>query len=208
LVGLNQHGEVAHGASDPEKFHAPSCPNFEYPLPTKKVIAVALGQFHLLVIASDIGEEQGKLYVSGCNQDGQLGLENKKNCNQLTMVTSEVIGENFVQVAAGYSHSMALTGDGKIFSFGNNNFGQLGLGSQAHNGCFYSPQRVLVKKNIQFSKIKCGAYSSMAITKQNDLYFWGKMGLPYPCKIDVPGVVLDVSAWDADLWVLVTHSAE
>ncbi len=40
---------------------------------------------------------------------------------------------NVVQVASGFRHSLALTDSGRLFSFGDNSHGQLGLGNSVGN---------------------------------------------------------------------------
>jgi alpha-tubulin suppressor-like RCC1 family protein len=40
----------------------------------RTILAVACGTFHIMVVASDPNDSRGKLYTSGLNKDGQLGL--------------------------------------------------------------------------------------------------------------------------------------
>jgi alpha-tubulin suppressor-like RCC1 family protein len=52
----------------------------------RRVIAVGLGHYHILVAARDGGALESQVYASGLNNDGQLGLGHKKTCHALTHV--------------------------------------------------------------------------------------------------------------------------
>lgn len=76
-------------------------------------------------------------------------------------------------VAAGNSHSAALQ-NGKLYTWGRNNFGQTGLGrvtaakDEAHP---WSP--VLIKTPVKFAAIAFGQHNSAAIGENGLLYTWG-----------------------------------
>jgi len=93
------------------------------------VVAVAAGHYHSLALKQD-----GSLWAWGYNADGRLG----DGTQIQRLVPIQVTGLGPVQrIAAGVGadHSLALTRDGQAWSWGNNSFGQLGLGeadSKAH----------------------------------------------------------------------------
>ena len=87
--------------------------------------------------------------------------------------------ENFVQVAAGEFHSMALTHErSALYSFGRGDSGQLGIGERpAMKGTedfwFPSPQLVKFDKLVEIASIDAGESHSSAITIDGELYTWG-----------------------------------
>lgn len=60
------------------------------PATTPKVIAVACGLNHLLVVARDSSLSPGKLYTSGFNCSGQLGHGDSDNRHVLTLVSRQL----------------------------------------------------------------------------------------------------------------------
>lgn len=63
----------------------------KWTLPVKReVIEAAAGGRHLVVVARDQGSWQTKVYASGCNFEGQLGLGDVYNRHALTHVRSGV----------------------------------------------------------------------------------------------------------------------
>jgi alpha-tubulin suppressor-like RCC1 family protein len=69
-------------------------------------------------------------------------------------------------VASGQYHSLALTGDGRVFTWGWNGFGQLGDGTQTETG---TPAQVIT--NV--AAIAAGRSFSMALKRDGTVWTWG-----------------------------------
>jgi alpha-tubulin suppressor-like RCC1 family protein len=72
-------------------------------------------------------------------------------------------------VAAGFSHSLILTTDGKVFGFGRNNSGQ--TGQSATSSVVLVPTLISGLSGIR--SIAAGTDSSFAIAESGQLYSWG-----------------------------------
>lgn len=87
-----------------------------------RVHSVALGACHSLVLS-----DGGALYSFGGGQHGRLG-----HGDFLTQATPRPIdalhGARIAAVSAGEAHSLAVSADGRVFSFGAAGLGRLGLG--------------------------------------------------------------------------------
>jgi hypothetical protein len=60
----------------------------------RRAIAVGLGHYHILVAARDGGALESKVYASGMNNDGQLGLGHRDACHALTHVSVYLLRDN------------------------------------------------------------------------------------------------------------------
>lgn len=86
--------------------------------------AVAVGGFHTLVLRAN-----GTVAAVGRNDDGQLGDGTTVGRTLPVPVAGGRLGlGNVVAVAAGSRHSVALRADGTVWTWGVNEYGQLGLG--------------------------------------------------------------------------------
>ena len=112
-------------------------------------------------------EKCGTVKCWGKNNAGQLGLSDYQDRADPTLL-SELKHSKITAVAVGDSHVLALTEYGQVFSWGSNNYGQLGYDVQ---GCSPSPRQILEDKTI--TQIACGLYHSMALTSSGDVYVWG-----------------------------------
>lgn len=83
---------------------------------------IATGNTHTLIISD------GKVYSCGKNVSGELGLG--ENVNDIYEFSQIPELNNIIEVAAGSYHSLALDINGKVYSFGDNEYGQLGLGNK------------------------------------------------------------------------------
>jgi hypothetical protein len=83
---------------------------------------VAAGGAHTLAIKQD-----QTLWAWGSNSDGQLGDGTTTNAVDGPIPVG--VGKRWLAVAAGRFHSMAIDTDGKLWVWGRNAEGQLGLGT-------------------------------------------------------------------------------
>src|SRR5690348_15286579 len=86
---------------------------------------ISSGAEHVIALSYD-----KKLYAWGSNSTGQLGILNSPNMNKITLPP----GKEILTIATGGYFSTVLTIDSattyyEIYSWGQNNFGQLGNGN-------------------------------------------------------------------------------
>ena len=117
-----------------------------------------------------LGTSLGKVFSFGekC-QFGQLGLgdvENARNPTEISTLNGHVIE----RLACGDHHSLVVSQEGKVFSFGRNHRGQLGLGDL---GDRHVPTGIESLAQIQIVEIAAGgglrAAHSVCISGKNHL---------------------------------------
>ncbi len=80
-----------------------------------------------------LGVKNGQLYTWGRNNCGQLG-NNDHAHNEVKIPTVIMPSKtNWITVAAGKEHSLALDSDGDVYAFGCNDDGQLGFNSSSNH---------------------------------------------------------------------------
>lgn len=75
-----------------------------------------------------------------------------------------------VAVHSGGKHSLALTLDGKVFSWGEGEDGKLGHGNRLS---LDRPKLIESLKSKRIRDIACGSSHSAAISSSGELYTWG-----------------------------------
>ncbi|XP_050413737.1 protein RCC2 [Patella vulgata] len=119
---------------------------------------------HCIVITNE-----GKVLSWGRNEKGQLGHGDTERRDLPTKV--EFLDPfNIIDAACGKNHTLFLTDKGKVFSCGENKFGQLGLGHQ--NPTVTLPSKVHCK-GPAIRKVACGGDFSMISDIRGNLFSFG-----------------------------------
>src|SRR5436853_483783 len=121
--GHNGYGQL--GLGDDTSKHNPNRNTPTLIRHISNIIAITAGGLHSMIL-----NERGQIYTFGDNGCGQLGLgdnASKHNTNRNTPTLIPNIS-NIIAITAGGLHSMILNERGQIYTFGANNYGQLGLG--------------------------------------------------------------------------------
>ena len=138
-----------------------------------------------LAIGSD-----GNAYAWGNNSYGQLGDETRTSRNTPVMVRTPdrktypdlPVDFTYVQVSAGGRHSLALGSDGNVYTWGLNNYGQLGDGTYTTR---YTPVKVRmpdrktypdVPADFTYVQVSAGEFHSLAVGSDGYAYAWGSNG--------------------------------
>eukprot|EP00045_Choanoeca_perplexa_P017892 m.270728 g.270728 ORF g.270728 m.270728 type:complete len:4196 (-) comp17668_c0_seq1:27-12614(-) len=137
-------------------------------LDTEEVVHIAAGGHHSAAVS-----KSGKLFTWGRGGYGRLGHGNSDDVAAPTRVTSLPDNESVVHAACGLgdAHSLCVTKEGNIYSFGDGDFGKLGHGN---NDRHRKPERI--QFGFDGSGVKmawCGLQTSACLTNHGALYTWG-----------------------------------
>ncbi|KAK9767938.1 hypothetical protein K7432_001801 [Basidiobolus ranarum] len=161
-IGSNGYGQLSLGHGE-DTYLATDCVLSEgedefYP---SDIAYITGGGNHTAVVTNS-----GVLYLCGQNSDGQLGLPLEIADVHIYKRFSSV--HKWKSVACGWNHTLALTSEGVVYSFGNNAFLQLGNANDkasTHVGYLLPLPKV--------KQISCGLRHSMAVTEDGHVYSWG-----------------------------------
>lgn len=117
------------------------------------------------------------LWGSGSNTYGQIGSETGSEDFIRTPIK---ILENVIAVSTGLFHSAAVTIDNRLFTFGLNDKGQLGLGHETNTA---TPTEVKFSEDVNIIAVECGLFHTLALDSEGNFWVWGdnsaeQCGLP------------------------------
>ncbi len=167
--GFGSHGEL--GIRNTFKKTVPVAVDTSRALSGKKIVAIAAGSNHAVAV-----DDKGMVYTWGGNTYGQLGVNTTKHSEvPVPIYISRAIGgKTIVAVAAGYHHSLALSSDGKVYAWGDNQYGQLGNHSFENSTVPVAVDTTGVLAGKKVIAISAGANYSMALTSDGKIYSWGR----------------------------------
>ncbi len=173
--GLNTYGQLGSTANNGTFNPNPTPTQVSPPGASGPVTQIATGALHSLALTST-----GQLYAFGANSYGQLGstANNGTEAPNPTPTQVSLPGASgpVTQIAAGGRHSLVLTSTGQLYTFGENNHGQ--LGSTANSGTLNpnpTPTQVsLPGASGPVTQIAAGGYHSLALTSTGQLYAFGE----------------------------------
>lgn len=169
--GNNQHGQL--GYSTGLGTNNPTPTRVSLPPAAGGVVQVAAGDSHTLVLTSS-----GQVFAFGFNHYGELGNSTGNQGNSDYPVPTPVVLKGAdgpaVQIAAGDEFSLALTSTGQLYTFGDDDHGQLGNGSEDPvpnpTPAAISLPPGAVGKVVQIS---AGPVSALAVSSSGQLYGFG-----------------------------------
>ncbi|CDW87540.1 kinesin motor domain containing protein [Stylonychia lemnae] len=159
--GSGKDGRCGNGKESSEKL--PNQINSQY-----KFSQLSCGYHHSAGVTSD-----GMILSWGRGIFGQLGHGDTENYSLPTPIET-LVKIQIIQVACGWQHTMSLSSQGRVFSWGYGEDGQLGHGDT--NDYLLPKELDYFKKNqLRVSFIACGHSHSGCITDSSSaqLYMWG-----------------------------------
>lgn len=142
------------------------------PMAGKTITQVAAGAFHSVALASD-----GSMYSWGYGANWQLGsgrADIEPKPVRVVIAGTPLAGKEIAQISASSDNTMILTTDGGLYGWGNNEHGELGIGST-------DPQLTAVPvktagtpmEGKRITQIAMGGMSMTALASDGSVYAWG-----------------------------------
>ncbi len=118
------------------------------------------GDYHTAAIKTD-----GTLWSWGRNTNGQIG--DNTGANRSTPRQEFTSSTNWKQVSAGSDHTASIKTDGTLWSWGTNNFGELGGNTNVSK-----PVQEFTS-STNWKQVSCGYHHTAAIKTDGTLWSWG-----------------------------------
>eukprot|EP00452_MALV-II_sp_L67-6_P000107 gene107-169_t len=164
---------------------------FDFGAPVRQTVA---GDGYMLILL-----ENGEVYANGVSSCGCLGLGSRKEDSvvpQPTRVRFAEVGDDggrnrddgavgedrlespvrIVEIAKGWQHVLALDTEGRVWSWGLNSKGQLGLCAPSESGedVFAEPSCVVtLAGNYKVRQVAAVRDASFAVTEEGEVWCWG-----------------------------------
>ena len=171
--GWNDYGQLGNGTTDDSSMPICISDIENSPLKEKKIVNIYTGDDTIIAKDSD-----GKLYSWGRNNFGQLGNGTTENSSMPICISdienSPLNGKDIVEVYADYT-MIAKDSDGKLYSWGWNNYGKLGNGTTDDSSmpiCISDIENSPLKEK-KIVNIYTGDDTIIAKDSDGKLYSWG-----------------------------------
>ncbi|GJP30282.1 hypothetical protein CLOM_g446 [Closterium sp. NIES-68] len=122
--GNNEYGQLGTGDTQPRSLPV------ELPqLTHADVVDITAGGWHSMAVT-----RSGQVWAWGRGEHGRMGFGEDKTIKAVPTVVSLLAGETVVQASCGGTHSLVVTLDGRIFTFGRVDDGRLGPAGSVTTG--------------------------------------------------------------------------
>ncbi|KAJ2600790.1 hypothetical protein H4R99_003213 [Coemansia sp. RSA 1722] len=147
--------EVAKVAAEPEAARVPA---------PRPFIKPRTAYVHALAQRATVS---GTVFVFGNGDCGQLGL-GEDMVERKKPFPVALDGESIVDIVSGGLHTMALTADGRLFSWGCNDQKALG-----RDGDEFVPAAVAGLDGVRIVRVACSDSATFAVAEDGHVYSWG-----------------------------------
>lgn len=149
-----------------------------------EVFSVSCGRCHTMAVTNN------GIYIWGGSQYGQLGLGELMQSPSPELVTS-LAQEVVIDAVAGQYHSLALTADGRVFSWGWGVHGQLGHGSTENKRL---PTLIASLLGVVVKHMSAGHAHTLILSTEGIIYafgcnVFGQLGTGNTTKSSLPSTI-------------------
>ncbi|XP_013171805.1 PREDICTED: probable E3 ubiquitin-protein ligase HERC4 isoform X1 [Papilio xuthus] len=131
------------------------------------ISTVACGIQHSMAL-----DEWGQPFSWGSDSMGQLGSNLGAHAQDKPKIIKFLAAKSVIQIACGSYHSIALTNNGDLYSWGANSYGQCGLGNMTNKET--TPQQITSLFGVPIALVACGSNHTFVLSKSGAVFGWGK----------------------------------
>ncbi|KAL1140993.1 hypothetical protein AAG570_000919 [Ranatra chinensis] len=185
-LGSNCYGQCGREIIENEKYNGSHYVHNITKLGNEKVTSVSCGQDHTLFLTAS-----GKVFSCGWSADGQTGTDQLDNICEPTRIDGDIKGETIIKVTGKSDCNLALSSNGEVFGWGNNEYFQLDTESKEQQvNC---PRRLMSLQGLgKIVDIASGGPVCMALNECGDVFVWGYGILGVGPRIEMSGKPLQI----------------
>lgn len=157
--GSDHFGQLGLGSKQHKTYTMPKFCSFNI-----LIKSISCGDQHSGFISS-----QGCVYTMGSNLEGRLGISDQSvRFSASPCLVESLRGENCKKISCGGGHSLVVTEDGTLFSWGFGDSGALGLGTLQTQ---WSPVAVKLPLSFRAIEASCGSKHSSILARSREVGF-------------------------------------
>jgi alpha-tubulin suppressor-like RCC1 family protein len=157
-----QPGVLGNGELDFEEGRVVPIPTLLLSMAGIRISSVSAGYGFIAAVSA-----AGTVYTWGEGADGRLGHGDTER-SLVPKQVQALAGHRVLSVAAGYSHCLAVTEKGEVFSWGYDRDGQCGHESSSQQHLL--PRRVEALTGVRVSSVSAGDVHSLVVTEMGALF--------------------------------------
>jgi alpha-tubulin suppressor-like RCC1 family protein len=131
-----------------------------------KIVSISLGFMYSSALSSN-----GRVFTWGSNSHGELGdgtTEGKLLPTEITSKFNLAYGDKIIALTLGGNHASALSWNGRVFTWGDNNFGNIGDGTVSSDGYVFSSENKRGIPTEITNNFNLGAYDKIVAISRGD----------------------------------------
>lgn len=166
-LGNNSYGQCGRAIILNENYKKSKVVHHISDIKGTKIKAVTAGQDHSILLT-----ESGEVYTFGWGADGQTGLAHYRNEYRPSLVKGDLAGQHIIKVACVADCALALSDKGKVFGWGNSEYGQLLVHSE-NQQVNIATELTALEHLGHIKDIASGGCFCMVLNSEGDVYVWG-----------------------------------
>jgi alpha-tubulin suppressor-like RCC1 family protein len=171
MWGGNGSGQLGDGTTTDKNVPTEITSNISL-RPNDKIIGLSLGKGYSSALSA-----MGRVFVWGWNELGYLGDGTSTSRSIPTEITtgfSLFVGETIISLSKGSTHASALTSTGRVFMWGDNQYGYLGDGTSiTRNVPTEITSNFSLSTGEKIISLSLGSTHSSALTSTGRVFMWG-----------------------------------
>lgn len=166
-LGNNGYGQCGRPIIDNEDYFHNAIVHHIPDVKGNQITSVSAGQDHSILLT-----ENGEVYSFGWGADGQTGLAHYQNEYKPSLVKGDLAGQRIVKIACIADCVLALSDKGKVFGWGNSEYGQ--IPAKDDNQQINIATEIEACKNLgRIIDIASGGSFCMVLNDVGEVYVWG-----------------------------------
>jgi hypothetical protein len=162
----------------------------------EKIIDMCCGFYHSILLT-----QSGKVYEYSPKYKERENSEKYIYFELKSFKNYSFENEKIVMISCGWRHSLALTESGRVFGWGSNGNGQLGVDIKDSN------EPIIIELNdLKIKKISCGQSHSLLLSCDEDIYAFGRnwngevgngtknISQMFPIKLEINNKFIDIAS--------------